>query len=128
MMAWVADILFERFCPVIDVCVGFRHNRALSIVISEGIPQQIPVLLTLGLALPDAIHPLMAFLGFSAALCRFLLAGTDTARSDAFLVKQASNNNLLRPAALSTVEQSVRWVKILVLADLNQTVSPSSTL
>ena len=71
---------------------------------------------------------LVAFLGFlTVALC-LLLAGTDATGLEAATLERVGDNSLPGASAFATMDKSVRGVKILALADLRHTVSPSFTL
>ena len=62
---------------MIDISVGFHHDGILPVVVGEGIAVQIAVLEALGLAPPDTVHALAAFLGFSAVVLLLPLARAD---------------------------------------------------
>ena len=62
---------------MVNVGVGFRHDRILAVVMGECVAIEIAVLEALGLAPPDTLHALAAFLCLPAATFRLLLAGAD---------------------------------------------------
>ena len=113
---------------MIDISVCFRHDRVLAVVVGEGVAVEVAVLKSLGLAPPDALHVLAAFLGLLMAALRLLLAGADTAGLEATALERVGNNRLPGASALAAMDQAVSGVKIFVLADLRHTVSPSFTL
>ena len=75
-----------------------------------------------------ALHALAAFLGLPAAALRLLLAGADTPGFEAAAFERVGNDGLPGADTLSAMDQAVNRVKVLVLADLRHTVSPSFTL
>ena len=62
-----------------------------------------------------------------AALC-LLLTGADAAGFEAAAFERVGNDGLPGAATLAAMDKAVNRVKILVLADLHHTVSPSFTL
>ena len=89
---------------------------------------KIAVLQALSLAPSDTLHALAAFLGFSAVAFRLLLAGADTAGLEAATFEWVGYDCLPGASAFAAMDQSIGWVKVFVLMNLNQIVSPSFTL
>jgi len=100
----------------------------LSVVVVESVAVKIAVLEALGLAPPDTVHALAAFLGFFAAALRLPLTGANTPGLERTTAKGVGYDHLAGASAFATVEQAVSGVKVFVLADLRHTVSPSFTL
>lgn len=123
-----ADVLLERLGPVIDIGVGFRHNRVLAVVMGECVAVEVAVLKSLGLATFDPLHALAAFLGFFAAALLLLLAGTDAPGLESAAFEWVRDNGLPGASALAAMDKAVSRIKVFVLADLRHTVSPSFTL
>ena len=113
---------------MINIGVGFRHNRILAVVVGEGVAVEVAVLEALGLAPLDALHALAAFLGLLTAAFRLLLAGADTAGLETAALERVGYDCLPGASALAAMNKTVCWVKVFILADLRHTVSPSLTL
>jgi hypothetical protein len=100
----------------------------LAVVVGEGIAVEVTVLKSLGLTPPDALHALAAFLGLFAVAFLLLLAGADAPGPESAALEWVRDNRLPGAAALPAMNQVVSRVKIFVLVEFNQIVSPSFTL
>ncbi len=86
----------------------------LPVVVCERAVLKLPVLLTLGFPAPYAFHAFLTLCGGFTFLFFLTLAGAHTAQHEISLPKQMWYNRLARLSTTSAMQQTVRWLYVLI--------------